>query len=294
MKSWMKTLLKLAVTCLAFYLVFRKVSWTEVRGTLADLQPGWLILAFLLYNLSQGISSLRLLGFYRDIDVPVSRRQNLLIYYRAMFYGLFLPGGVSGDAYKVLTLQKQYARPYRALIIATISDRAVGLAMLGSILAFLTMLAGAYLEVPITGWRFWLALAVLAGWILVVWVSTKLAKPHTRQIPRAALFSFIVQSMQLIAFFLILHAMGIPSAQWIRYAVLFYAGSILSSLPISMGGMGIREWTMVTGSAMFGLHSPAAFTASFTFFLVSSISALLGSFTPNWTSASAQKSPLQQ
>lgn len=293
MKSWMKTLLKLAVTCLAFYLVFRKVSWSEVRDTLSHLQPVWLILAFLLYNLSQGISSLRLLGFYRDIDVPVAPRQNLLIYYRAMFYGLFLPGGVSGDAYKVLTLQKQYAKPYRTLIIATVSDRAVGLAMLGSILALLTILAGEYLQVPITGWRIWLALAVLAGWIFVVWISTKLAKPHTRQIPRAAMLSFIVQTMQLLAFFLILHAMHIGADQWIRYAVLFYAGSILSSLPISMGGMGIREWTMVTGSAIFGLHSPAAFTASFTFFLVSSVSALLGAFTPNWTLAVDTKSPVQ-
>jgi uncharacterized membrane protein YbhN (UPF0104 family) len=293
MKSWMKTLLKLAVTCLAFYLVFRKVSWSEVRETLSTLQPGWLLLAFLLYNLSQGISSLRLLGFYRDIDVPVAPRQNLLIYYRAMFYGLFLPGGVSGDAYKVLTLQKQYAKPYRTLIIATVSDRAVGLAMLGSILAFLTMLVGDHLRVPITGWRIWLALAVLAGWVLVVWISTKLAKPHTKQIPRAAVLSFVVQTMQLLAFFLILHAMGIRADQWTRYAVLFYAGSILSSLPVSMGGMGIREWTMVTGSAIFGLHSPAAFTASFTFFLVSSVSALLGAFTPTWTSAVDTKSPVQ-
>jgi hypothetical protein len=291
MKTWMKTLLKLGVTCLAFYLVFRKVSWNEVQETLSGLRAGWLVVAFLLYNLSQGISSLRLLGFYRDIHVPVAPAQNLLIYYRAMFYGLFLPGGVSGDAYKVLTLQKQYAKPYRELIIATISDRATGLAMLGSILAFLAMLAGDYLRVPVAGWRIYLSIAVIAGWLLVFWLSTKLAKPHTRQIPRAALLSFIVQTMQLLAFFLILHAMGIGPDQWIRYAVLFYTGSILSSLPISMGGMGIREWTMVTGSAIFGLHSPAAFTASFTFFLVTSVSALLGAFTPNWSAAVDRKNP---
>lgn len=276
MKPWLKTLLKLAVTALAFYLVFRQVSWTALRDTLAGINPLWFLAAFLLYNLSQVLSSWRLLGFYHNLNLPIGFRQNLAVYYRAMFYGLFLPGGVSGDAYKVMTYQKQFQQPYRSLIMATLSDRVTGLAMLMSILGVLVILVSPYLPIPVKAWPWLLAAAIGIGWVLVYGIGRRFAAIHTSQIPMAALQSAGVQTLQLLAFFCILQGMGIPPAEWIRYAVLFYAGSILSSLPVSMGGMGMREWAMVTGSGLFGLASAPAFAASFSFFLVSSCSALAG------------------
>ena len=276
MKPWLKTLLKLAVTALAFYLVFRQISWTELRKTLSDINPLWFAAAFILYNLSQVLSSRRLLGFYHNLGLPIGFRQNLAVYYRAMFYGLFLPGGVSGDAYKVMTYQKQYQQPYRNLIVATLSDRVTGLAMLMTILGILVITVDRYLPIPIKAWPWILAAAIGIGWLIVYGVGRRFAPVHRPQIPKAALQSAGVQVLQLLAFCCILEGMAIPPGEWTRYAVLFYSGSILSSLPVSMGGMGMREWAMVTGSGLFGLASAPAFAASFSFFLVSSFSALAG------------------
>jgi len=276
LKPWQKTVLKLAITCLAFYLVFRKVSWVEFTALFRQLYFTWVAAAFLLYNFSQCLSAARLLFFYRSIDMPLTYAQCLSLYYRAMFYGLFLPGGVSGDAYKVVKLQNNYQRSYRELITATFSDRANGLVVLLSIGLMLIFYVNRKLSVFINGLPFIIILSLIAGWVLYIWLMYTFAKPFHRLIFKASVLSAVIQSVQLLAFFCILAALNISTTQWIYYGILFYGGSVLSALPISISGMGIREWVMVTGSGIFGLQQGYAFTASFTFFLVVSLSSLSG------------------
>jgi len=53
-----------------------------------------------------------------------------MFYYIGMFYNLFLPGSVGGDAYKVFLLHEQGVGRTKPLILATLLDRLSGLAML--------------------------------------------------------------------------------------------------------------------------------------------------------------------
>jgi uncharacterized membrane protein len=50
----------------------------------------------------------------------------------------------------------------------------------------------------------------------------------------------------------------------------------MSALPISINGLGIREWVLVTGSGLMMLDSAKAFSASFLFTLISGVCALIG------------------
>jgi len=276
LKPWQKTVLKLAIKCLAFYLVFRKVSWAQFTALFRALDFTWVAVSFLLYNFSQCLSAVRLLLFYRSIDIPLTYGECLFLYYRAMFYGLFLPGGVSGDAYKVVKLQNNYQRSYRELITATLSDRANGLVVLLSIGLMMIFVVNKELTAFINGLPFIIILLLIAGWLLYIGLMFNFAKPFHQLIFKATVLSAIIQSLQLLAFFCILSALNIAPAKWIYYGILFYGGSVLSALPISISGMGIREWVMVTGSGIFGLQQDYAFTASFTFFLVVSLSSLSG------------------
>ncbi len=266
----------MAITGLAFYLVFKKVSWKEFSMLFRQLELFWVAVAFLLYNVSQCVSAARLWSFYRLLDIPVSYTENLRLYYKAMFYGLFLPGGISGDAYKVFWLQHKYKRTYRELITATLSDRANGLVVLLSIGMLMVVAVYKKLAMYIDNLPLVIILLLIFGWILYVWLMYSFVKPFYQLILKATILSIIIQCLQLLAFFCIMAALNISASQWILYGILFYAGSVASALPLSIGGMGIREWVMVTGAGIFALQQEYAFTASFTFFLVVSLSSLCG------------------
>jgi hypothetical protein len=53
-----------------------------------------------------------------------------------MFYNLFLPGAISGDAYKVVLLTRKYDVSYKKITAAVLLDRFSGLLALGLILSF--------------------------------------------------------------------------------------------------------------------------------------------------------------
>lgn len=58
------------------------------------------------------------------------------LYWLGMFYNLFLPGSISGDAYKIVILKRRYNAPYKKTSAAVLLDRFNGLPGLGLILAF--------------------------------------------------------------------------------------------------------------------------------------------------------------
>ena len=279
MKEALKWILKIGLIVLAFYLVFRKLSWEEVRRTWTDVQAAWLLPAFILYNASQFLSSFRLLKLFRSAGVHISYLDNLILYYKSMFFGLFLPGGVSGDAYKVIYLQKHSDAGYRTLITATLLDRANGLAMLLTIAALLLsrkpeLLKGLIPQLPVTP----LALIglVCMGWLAYLLIHRKWFPSFSGVLAQITALSLVVQICQLFSFFCILHAFSIMPFQFLSYGILFYTGSVLSALPVSISGLGIREWVLVTGSGLMGLESARAFSASLVFTLIAGICALIG------------------
>ena len=59
-----------------------------------------------------------------------------------------------------------------------------------------------------------------------------------------SLMSFLVQISQLISVFFILKALGVDELLF-RYLFIFLISSIVAMLPISIGGMGLRELTFL-------------------------------------------------
>lgn len=276
MKSLLKWLLKIGLIALAFYLVFKKVSWESIKATLQQFSIWWLVPAFLLYNLSQFLSAYRLLQMFRSVGVNIPYLQNLRLYYKAMFYGLFLPGGVSGDAYKVIYLQKRSEASYKTLITATLLDRVNGLTTLLSIATLLLVQRLDVLKEYVPMKASWIILLLIIGWLVYVLLHRKLFPAFNKVLVNVTAFSWVIQCLQLLSFFCLLKGFTIATSQWIAYGILFYGGSVMSALPLSINGLGIREWVLVTGSGLMMIDSARAFSASFLFTLISGVCALIG------------------
>jgi uncharacterized membrane protein YbhN (UPF0104 family) len=273
MNRWLKWLLRIIFSAAALYLIFTKISWQATWGTLARAQVLWLVPAFLLFNCSQFVSATRLLSFYNVIPVRISWLANAALYYKAMFYNLFLPGGIGGDGYKVYYLHKYYHTPVKNLITATLLDRLNGLAMLGLVVVLLAaaVLPSAALHFP----SWWLVAGYLVILLVASWLFQRLLPAFFTVAGRAASFSALVQGLQLTAVIFILQSLRVD-VHWAAYLLLFLASSVAAVIPFTIGGAGARELVFVAGAPLLGIQAEQAVAVSLVFFLITVISAIPG------------------
>src|SRR5690606_17100394 len=92
--------------------------------------PLQLFFALLLFVVSKGLAAFRLNLYFHQIGAPLSQGSNLRLYLLGMFYNLFLPGGIGGDAYKGYVVQRQYDPGSKKVISALLVDRLSGMALL--------------------------------------------------------------------------------------------------------------------------------------------------------------------
>jgi len=88
-------------------------------------------------------------------------------------------------------------------------------------------------------------------------------------------YSALVQLAQLICVVFILKALSI-SADAIEYLFVFLVSSIVSVIPLTIGGIGSREVTFLYGAEWLGLDASTSIGISFTFFLITALTSLVG------------------
>lgn len=273
MKKLIFVLIRVFIAAIAMYFAFRKIDWEDLNQFEWSRALLWLLPALLLYNISQFISAYRLLHFYKIYLPDISYSFNLRLYYKGMFYNLFLPGGIGGDAYKVIAL-KNDSISYRQLAAATLLDRITGLIILLLIISALSRLIT--LHGLFEDFFFLLPVFTLLG-IPFYWLITyRYFRPFNKILPLAGTLSLVIQCFQLLSFCCILSALKINIHSFSEYAFLFFVSSIISALPFSIGGIGTRELALATGATYFHFSSAKLVSASLIFFLLTAISALIG------------------
>ncbi len=278
LKKKIQTLLKLVLTGLALYLVFRKIDTGELLELLKAANFIWFVPAILLFVFSKVATAFRLNLYFRNIGLVISELQNWKLYLIGMFYNLFLPGGIGGDGYKVYLLHKEYQTPVKKLIQAALLDR------LGGLISIVFLMFGFFLLVDIAiPWmesNWWNGLMV-AGIVLTFpafWLMQKLMfKDFMPSFWPAMLWSFAGQIAQLFCVWFILLALGIEQ-QIMAYQLVFLLSSIVSILPLTIGGVGARELVFVYAHTYAGIDEAAAVAFSMIFFVITALVSLCGAF----------------
>ena len=275
-------LLKLAFMAGALWLVARHLDLPALGHTLRRMRPGWLALAAGLFMLSKLIASVRLNTFFRTVDIQLTERYNLRLYWLGMFYNLFLPGGVGGDGYKVYLLGKEYPGQRGLIFRALLLDRLSGM------LALLVLLLALLAAVPATELRpagasalppWWRAvpLALLPlGLGLSYALGRGLFREFWRAFGRTSWEALGVQGAQVLCAWALLAALGAAGGPVLPYLLVFLASSIAAVLPLTVGGLGARELTFLYGAKLFALSVPVAVSVSVLFYLITAAVSLLG------------------
>ncbi|PZX46371.1 lysylphosphatidylglycerol synthase transmembrane domain-containing protein [Algoriphagus chordae] len=275
-KKKLTTALKLVLTGLALFLVFRKIDTDQLWQIVQTIHWFWLIPAILLFELSKVFTAFRLNIYFKNIDLHISERLNLKLYLIGMFYNLFLPGGIGGDGYKVYLLNKHYKTPVKPLVQAALLDRLGGLVAI--VLLLLLLLLPVDLEFPFASDIPWeLLIGVAAVLVLpVFWLIQKLLfKKFLASFWKANGWSLLGQLAQLVCAFFILRSLGITE-HILAYQLVFLLSSIVAVLPLTIGGVGARELVFVYAHSYAGIDETTAVTFSLIFFLISAAVSLIG------------------
>ena len=87
--------------------------------------------------------------------------------------------------------------------------------------------------------------------------------------------AIIVQSLQLIAVVLILLSQNFKG-DFAPYLFSFFISSLATVVPVSIGGLGMREYVIVNAAAIFGMDTALGVFMTLCFYIISTFAALTG------------------
>jgi len=270
-----KRVIKVLFTSIALYVLFLKIDIKEIESILQNIEWIYLLLALLFFNLSKILSSIRLNIYCNHIGVKISEIYALKLYYIGMFYNLFLPSGVGGDGYKIYLLKQSHNIKLSTLITASLLDRVSGVIPLLFFAGILFIFSDFYNQLM---WLDYLIIVEIATIFPIFYIINRVFFHRYLEIffTTIALGS-TVQLLQLISAIFILYAIGIKSSILI-FLTLFLISSVVAILPITIGGVGVRELTFLYGLSLVGIDVNGGVTFSLLFFLITALSSLIGLF----------------
>ncbi len=266
------TALKIVVSAALIYFIFTKIDLEDVAQTVRQSNPFYLFLGVLLVILSKVLAAFRLNLYFHQIDVRISQISNLKLYLLGMFYNLFLPGGIGGDAYKGYVIQKKYKSGTKKVVSVLLLDRLSGMLL---IFIYASILALS-INTPFFERLYWLIGLGIPLSITVFWFLNKRFFSYTLPIFWKSFgYSTLVQLTQLICILCILEALAI-NGNITEYLFVFLISSIVSVIPLTIGGIGSREVTFLYGAKWLGLDASTSISISFIFFLITALISLFG------------------
>jgi uncharacterized membrane protein YbhN (UPF0104 family) len=282
-------ILRLTVSAALLGWLAWQTDWPRVGAAFAGLRLEWWLVAAALLVVAQIVSALRwqLLARPLGLDRPLPHMVGY--YFIGMYFNLLLPTSVGGDVVRAWYLAGGPGQRLRAFLTVFL-DRLSGLWVL-LVLACLGVLLSP-LELPAwIAWGVWsCAAAGLVGSLLL----PLLARYHDRvpgKVQRLALalrsfpgarvlvwpivLSVFVQVASVVMVWLIGEALGAPvpaSYYWVLVPMV----SLLTLLPVSVNGMGVREGATAVLLGPLGIATETAVTLAFLWFAVSAAVSLVG------------------
>jgi len=292
----MKNILKLLITIAIFYYLFQQVDFSTLFQLLLTSHPGWIIFALLMQLASTVLAAFR----WFEISRLLVFKENLFFYIQSYFKGSFfnqvLPSSIGGDAVRILDLtQKNYDK--KEAFYGVFVDRIVGLVglltlnLIASIVFFGTfdedfsLLIIGISSLSILGFislfhlhrlRFLKKYSFLN---LFVRLANRLNRLYaSRELLLQHIFiSVVVHLFSVLTMYSITLALGLElSFQTLLIAVppVF----LLTIVPISLAGWGIREGAMVGIFMLVGADQTKVLAMSIIYGLLLIVSALPGSY----------------
>ena len=267
LKKILFTSLKIGLSVLLLYFVFRKVPFNDALMLIKNCNFGYLFLALLAFVASQWMSSQRLLQYFRANEFYLKSITNWKLYLVGMFYNFFIPGGIGGDAYKIYVLNKKLGYNTKKLTASVFCDRLSGL------MAIVVLLEILCISIIPSWWKILVLPTVFLTVFLGKIILDKIFPTFKKIILKTLFYSVVVQILQLICVYFILNSFASVEDIWI-YFMVFLVSSVLSI--VSFSGIGVREWLFMKAAQLYTFSLDVSVSTALIFSVITAVVALVG------------------
>ncbi|MDG4945419.1 flippase-like domain-containing protein [Weeksellaceae bacterium KMM 9713] len=272
-KSWRKplfTTIKILVSLGLLYFVFTKIDWDLLAEEWRIANKFLLFAGFISFLISQVLSVLRVDLYFKKAEIQLSFINNLRLYLLGMFYNFFIPGGVGGDAYKVIALNKHFDQPVKTITSAVFFDRFIGLCAI----CILICLGIVFIPLDIEFWIKAIIFSIgLIGALVGPYILGLLFPRFKSVFYPTLLYSFVIQAFQIGTIVFSLLAIH-PEANIFTYILIFLVSSVLSV--VSFAGIGIRETVFYYSASYLNFNPDVSAGVALMFSFITLVTSLFG------------------
>ncbi|MCE3231667.1 MAG: conserved rane protein of unknown function [Alphaproteobacteria bacterium] len=212
------------------------------------------------------------------------------------FFNQFLPSSVGGDFFRVLAVRR-YGASLSGALTGVFMDRLFGFISLGILCLLVIPAEGGVLLASDLKWPFLITLFLLVGvfggglLLLLVpksWHSYNLIRPfhsviemvqgalrQKRLLLATLLASFVASILVILGLQVLMVAFDVPLT-WEQGAAILPAVMLLTSLPISFAGWGLREGALIIALGVYQVSQETALALSLIYGVLHLVSAVPG------------------
>lgn len=267
LKKHFITIIKIAVSSVLIIIIANKLGIQKIINQLQATDPWWVLFAILIFTISNILGSFQWFLLLKARGINLSFLHVLAYYYVGLFFNNFLIGYIGGDAVRIYDITKR-SGDSSAAISTVFLDRFMGFVMLTT----LALVAGLIWQNMLESKTILIMVVVIfITWILsfLFLFNDKLAHNLGKVIrlifspkvngkiqeiykninsfkyAKKTLSIIIIISLIIQIFRILVHyfaALSVGLRGHLKYFFLFIPIiALLASLPISIGGIGIRE-----------------------------------------------------
>jgi uncharacterized membrane protein YbhN (UPF0104 family) len=274
LKKTIFTTLQIVVTLAVLFIVFRDpTKRAEMGQALARADHGWLLAGLAVYGFIEVIAGIRWQMLLRVQGIELSWSRLVSLLFIGVFFNFFIPGGTGGDVVKIYYLLKETPGKRAQALLSVLVDRIIGVISLALLAGGIVLTQWSWLtSVPGTRSYVWSALFILGsslGGLHFSYVVTKRGWVHRlpARMPGRDKLAELALAYNLYgrAWRTTVGAFALSLVAHFGYFGTFYCAgesfggdgtriptygelctimpivNTLAAMPISLGGLGVRE-----------------------------------------------------
>lgn len=284
MRRWILLALKIGISAGLLYWATRGVDLGVVAGHFVRLDAVWVAVAVAALATQTAIAAQRWSWIATKLGATLNAPRAIRYTFVGVFFNQALPSTVGGDAMRVWLLGRA-DRQWKRALYSVFVDRAAGVGFLAAVVAACLPWSLELIAAPegraavmliglggVAGLVIGLALGFatpgprLASWRLArvlfeIAGASRAALLDRARGPGIALVSVVIHVLTVVAAWCLARAIAIsPSA--LNMLILIPPVMLISMIPVSIGGWGIREGVMVVAFGYAGVESSQALAVS--------------------------------
>ncbi len=288
--------LKIIITCIFFIAIFSNTDFDATITILIEADIMFVILALFVLIAEVFIATTRWLIVLNWLKINISYSSTLRFLWIGAFFNQALPSSIGGDALRGYFLCKHKNCSIGAATVGVLLDRVVAMFSLTLLMAstlplwfklvtdpvingsviiviiglFVSIGIGITLDFMPNKWTHW---KIVQGVVTLSQNSRKIIFSYYGLVLIA--LSLSIQLSFVFAVWILAHSMGLD-VNFVDVLLIIPITNLITVLPISIAGWGVREAVIITGLGFLGVSPEAALALSIFYGLLILVSAIPG------------------